>query len=165
MRINLLTSFAAGIFITTSICGAVYFSTQSEAAKPTGEKADKNVTVSLKEMKSKLTAEGYVVQTKAEYDKNIKKANSSAKKGKKDTSSKDSTAKKQVNHTVITVSDGMTSIDVGRMLVSAKIITNDPFAFSKDIEARGLQNDLRPGSYEVDSGMSYDQIISTIFKK
>jgi hypothetical protein len=161
MRINLLTSFAAGIFITTSICGGVYFSTKSEDAKPAVQKG----TVSLNDMKSKLAAEGYVVQTKAEYDKNTKKTKSSDKKQKKDSTSKDINSQQPVIRTTVTVSDGMTSYDVGKMLLAAKIITNQPFAFSKDIEARGLQNNLKPGAYEVDSSMSYDQIISTIFKK
>jgi hypothetical protein len=57
----------------------------------------------------------------------------------------------------------MTSIDVGRVLENAKIIPN-AFNFSKDIEKKGLEKKLRPGTFVVDSGMSYDQIVATIFK-
>jgi hypothetical protein len=48
------------------------------------------------------------------------------------------------------------------VLVQASLIP-DAFKFTQDIEARGLQNALRPGSFVVNSGMSYDQIIATIF--
>jgi hypothetical protein len=57
----------------------------------------------------------------------------------------------------------MTSIDVGNILVRANLVPN-AFTFSKDIEKKGLENKLRPGVFVVDSQMSYDQVISTIFK-
>jgi hypothetical protein len=56
----------------------------------------------------------------------------------------------------------MTSIDVANVLLQAQLIP-DAFKFTQDIEARGLQNALRPGSFTVNSNMSYDEIIATIF--
>lgn len=169
MRINLLTSFAAGIFISTTICGAVYFSGNSHVSKPAVQTnlTQTNVTnqPSVNDMKSALTSSGYVVQTKAEYNKNITDANKSAQNtSPQNSSSTGNGSQKVVYRTFINVSNGMTSIDVGNMLVSAKIITKSAFQFSQDIQARGLENNLRPGTFVVDSSMSYDQVISTIFK-
>ncbi|MDR7078180.1 hypothetical protein J2Y03_003230 [Neobacillus niacini] len=156
MRINLLSSFAAGILISTSISAIVYFSDDSNNQKvfaKTSEKVQLNET----EMKDKLVAKGYVVQTKDELEKTLQAAKSS------ETTPVDSEEKaKTVTQVVVNVADGMTSIDVGNVLVQAKLIP-DAFAFTKDIESKGLQNALRPGSFVVNSGMSYDQIIATIF--
>ena len=58
----------------------------------------------------------------------------------------------------------MTSIDVGKALVKAKII-NSGIDFYKEVEKRRLEsNSLRPGVYEVDSDMTRDEIINIIYK-
>lgn len=164
MRINLLSSFAAGILITTTICGTVYFTDNSDVSKASAKSSENqpidNVQPSEIEMIDSLVSKGYVVQTKAEYDKNMKDAKAS---GQKPDSPEDSKTTKEVTRVVINVSDGMTSIDVGNMLETAKMIPN-AFDFSNDIENKGLQNKLRPGVFVVDSEMTIDQVISTIFK-
>jgi cell division protein YceG involved in septum cleavage len=164
MRINLLSSFAAGILITTTICGAVYFTDNSDVQKASAKTSEKQSTVNVQpsenEMVDQLASKGYVVQTKDQYDKNLKDAKAS---GEKQDSSKDNETTKNVTRVIINVSDGMTSIDVGNMLETAKMIPN-AFDFSNDIEKKGLQNNLRPGVFVVDSEMTIDQVISTIFK-
>ena len=155
MKVNLLSSFAAGILIATTISGAVYFSDKGEATKASVKQV--KVVPSETEMKDKLAAAGYVVETKADYDKKMKAVTAAAPKGTAPANNKT-----VVTRVIVNVSDGMTSIDVGRVLENAKIIPN-AFNFSKDIEKKGLQNKLRPGTFVVDSGMSYDQIVSTIF--
>ncbi|KQL53957.1 aminodeoxychorismate lyase [Heyndrickxia shackletonii] len=163
MKFNLLGGFAAGLFIATSISGAVYFSSKNEAAN-TPAKVVKTQTKtsglpSEEEMKNKLVSAGYIVQTKAEYDKNIADAKAQTQKN---TSSKNNDSK-IVYRAVVNVSKGMTSIDVGKQLVKAKLIKN-AFKFSKIVEKKGVENHLRPGSYAVDSSMNYDQLIAAIFK-
>ncbi|MCG4880635.1 hypothetical protein L0P06_11230, partial [Amedibacillus dolichus] len=69
-----------------------------------------------------LEQAGYVVQTKAAYDKDLADAKSSAEK---------SANTKTVNRVVFQVTDGMTRIDVGRLLEKANIV-DDAFKFSKD---------------------------------
>lgn len=151
MRINLLNSFAAGILIATTITGVVYFSSNNETTKA----AKQTTELTVKEMKNKLETEGYVVQTKEEYEASTKEVKTSEPK--------ETPAKETVTQIVVNVSEGMTSIDVGNVLVQAKMVEN-AFAFSKDIESRGLQNRLKPGTYVVSSDMSYDEVVSTIFK-
>ncbi|MBS4173027.1 endolytic transglycosylase MltG [Bacillus sp. FJAT-49736] len=165
MRINLLGSFAAGVFIATSITGIVYLSSDHNDAKATenkvGNHSKTTVLPSEEEMKSKLETKGYVVQTKAEYDKNMADAKAADQKN----ATSDNNNQKVVYRTTVKVSKGMTSYDVGKQLLKAKLIKKSAFQFSKDIERKKLENRLRPGSYTVDSGMSYDKIIATIFKK
>ncbi|SHF85385.1 hypothetical protein SAMN02745208_02789 [Heyndrickxia coagulans DSM 1 = ATCC 7050] len=154
---NKLSSFAAGILLATAVTGAVYFSGTGKAADNTVKKTNTAETAKLSnsQMKDKLEQAGYVVQTKAAYDKDLADAKSSAEK---------SANTKTVNRVVFQVTDGMTSIDVGRLLEKANIV-DDAFKFSKDVEKKGIENHLRPGTYVVDSTMSYDKVISTIFKK
>jgi hypothetical protein len=153
MKINKLSIFAAGILLATSICGVVYFSGDPVVSKAAGTKTQTSET----EMKNKLLKAGYVVQTKEEYDKNLEAAKNVIPPEQKE-------PEKVMTQAVITVEDGMTSIDVGRMLVDAKIVVTDAFQFSQDIEQKGLQNNLRPGAFDVNTDMTYDQIIATIFK-
>ncbi len=160
MRINLLSSFAAGILITTAICGSVYFIDKSGTTNTSDNSKTVSVQPSEKEMKDQLATKGYIIQTKAEYDKNIQAAKASEQK---QASPEDNQSAKQVTRVIVNVSEGMTSIDVGNMLEQAKIVPN-AFDFSKDIEQKGLENKLRPGVFVVDSEMTYDQVVSTIFK-
>ncbi|ETI68939.1 hypothetical protein [Neobacillus vireti] len=164
MRINLLSSFAAGILIATTISGIVYFSSTGDAPKTAAKISNNQKTVKVqtseKEMKQKLETKGYVVQSKAEYDKNMKAAKASVQK---QAPADDKKPAKEVTRVVVNVSDGMTSIDVGKSLEKAKLIPNG-FNFSMDVEKKGLDKNLRPGTYVVDSEMSTDQMITTIFK-
>jgi hypothetical protein len=156
MRINLLSSFAAGILLATTICGVVYLTDDTTVEKATAKSSDK-VQLTASQMKEQLESDGYVVQTKEELEKTLQAA--------KNTETKPADSKEQekaVTQVVVNVADGMTSIDVANVLFQAKLIP-DAFKFTQDIEARGLQNALRPGSFTVNSQMSYDQIIGTIF--
>ncbi|MBT2737686.1 endolytic transglycosylase MltG [Bacillus sp. ISL-7] len=163
MKFNVVSSFAAGILLASTICGAVYFTEDpavtKAAPKPTKSVQKTVVQPTEAEMKDKLLTAGYIVQPKADYDKTIeatKKAASAA--------SANNNSKKIVYRAVISVTQGMTSIDVGRMLEKAKIVPDD-FKFSRDVEKKGVEKNLRPGTFTVDTEMTYDQVIATIFKK
>lgn len=160
MKVNLISSFSAGLLLATGICTIAYFSSDSHVSKAAGQPASNQASVSKDAMKKQLTDAGYIVQTKDEYNKNLDAAKNGT--AQQEAAAPADAQQQNVSQAVINVADGMTSIDVGRMLVSANLVP-DAFQFSKDIEARGLQNKLRPGTYTVDSGMSYDQIIAAIF--
>lgn len=163
MRINLLSSFAAGILIATSICGVVYFNTNSEGTKPAAQ-------ISENDMKAMLETKGYVVETKAAYNKKLEAAksvvpNQTAPKqtAPKQTVSVINKNGKTVTQVVFSISPGMTSFDVGQSLAKASMVKS-ALAFSRSIHQKGLEKNLRPGTFVVDSSMTYDQIVSTIFK-
>jgi hypothetical protein len=164
MKINVVSSFAAGILLASSICGAVYFTEDpvvtKAAPKPTKTEQTTVVQPTEAEMKEMLLAAGYVVQPKAEYDKTL----DAAKKAASAAANTNNNSKKIAYRAVISVTQGMTSIDVGKMLVKSKIVS-DAFKFSKDVEKKGVEKNLRPGTFTVDTEMTYDQVIATIFKK
>jgi hypothetical protein len=158
-----MRSFAGGLIVAASICGIVYFSGPDEAKSivttETKKSAETIEEASVDEMKSLLSSEGYVIHTEEEWNQQL----SAAKTANKDNEEKTETGEKVVYRTMLSVSSGMTSIDVGRALEQTNIIDN-AFAFSKEIENRGLSNELRPGMFEVGSEMSLDEIISVIFQ-
>jgi hypothetical protein len=154
MQAKIILSFAAGLFIATATLGTVYFSDGNDT-----HVKKVVVTPSEKEMKQKLSAAGYVIHTEDEWNEAV----ASVKTTDKKTASKTASEDKVVNRTTLVVSEGMTSIDVGKTLVNAKII-DDAFAFSKMVESRGVANNLRPGTYSIDSTMNADKIIAVIFK-
>ncbi|MFC4322950.1 hypothetical protein [Litchfieldia salsa] len=158
MKAKSLSSFAAGIVVATSIVATVYYLDSNTNAVSGTEDESKP---SESEMKKSLTEAGYVIHTEEEWNEQIAEAEA-------DTSDKQETDPEEIKETVIyrtmlTVSTGMTSIDVGDALVKANVIEN-AMDFFNEVEQRGLANKLRPGTYEVDSEMTVDEIISTIFK-
>ncbi|MBS4192949.1 hypothetical protein KHA94_22805 [Bacillus sp. FJAT-49705] len=162
MKANWMRSFAAGLIVSASVCGAVYFAGPNKAAST--QKIVEKPTVD--EMKNMLTSEGYVIHTDEEWNEQL----AAAKKEKNDVKEKpnenkdENTNEKIVYRTMLTVTSGMTSIDVGRALEQAHIIKSAK-EFFNEVEKRGLSNDLRPGTFEVESGKSMDEIIAIIFKK
>ncbi len=170
MRFNPLASFAAGILLATAISSAAYFSVKSEASKAPVKTTENETVTSVQpseaEMIADLESSGYIVQTVEEYDKKVKEAKAKEEKATEEKATEDKEKDKDkevVYRVVINVTDGMTSIDVGKMLVKAKIV-DDAFKFSKAVEKKKVENKLRPGSYEVDSDMSQDDVIAAIFK-
>ncbi|WP_409253287.1 hypothetical protein V1502_05055 [Bacillus sp. SCS-153A] len=158
---NSLRSFASGLLIATSLIGAVYLF-GPEKAKSTEQPAEtaKTKELSEKEMIEQLASKGYVIHTEEEWNKQkVEPENKQAE----DKTEKPATEEKVVYRAILSVSMGMTSIDVGNALEKAKIIDND-MDFYKEVENRGLENELRPGTFEFESGMSMDEIISIIFE-
>ncbi|WP_240794225.1 endolytic transglycosylase MltG [Bacillus sp. BHET2] len=159
---NSLRSFAAGLLIATSLIGAVYLFGPSEAKSTSTEETVKVEKPSEDEMVKQLTSKGYVIHTEEQWNKQLAAMNEKQEKNGEDKKDQN-TDGKVIYKTMLTVSTGMTSIDVGNALEKANIIKSG-LDFYKEVEKRGLENDLRPGTFEVESGMTTDEIISTIFK-
>ncbi len=171
MRTNTIRSFAAGIIVAATLCGATYFLSPAQAAKSTKkvENTQKVEALSEDAMKNELTAKGYVIQTESEWNKELaaaKKEGETKKPTEKEKTAateKPEANEKIVYRTILNVTAGMTSIDVGNALKRAKII-DDPLKFSKEVEKKGVETKLRLGIFEIESGMTTDQIIEIIFK-
>ncbi|WP_110114814.1 endolytic transglycosylase MltG [Bacillus sp. CGMCC 1.16541] len=162
MTPNSMRSFAFGLFVAATAMSAVYFLSPSSEATTTKEATEpEGKTLSEEEMKVQLEDKGFVIQTKDEWNKQL--AEAKAETPAKD-EQKPEEEKEVVYRTLINVTNGMTAVDVGRVLQQAKIVDSG-FKFYKYVESRGVQNNLRPGTYEVESGMTTDEIIAVIFKK
>ncbi|MBP3950462.1 hypothetical protein [Bacillus suaedae] len=167
MTANSIRSFASGLLLAACLCGAVYFLGPSGEAKSTEEVQP---IASTDELKAKLTEEGYVTITTEEWS-----ATTDALKALQEIEDDSSAAEVEgeenvasiekeviIYRTILTVTPGMTSIDVGEALVRANII-NKAIDFFNEVEKQGLANELKPGTFEVDSEMSLQEVISIIF--
>ncbi|EOR22917.1 hypothetical protein KGR20_15505 [Cytobacillus oceanisediminis] len=178
MKPTIITSFAAGLLLATSVSGIVYFSTKDDSVNAEEnnnvekvEKVDGDVanTPTVEEMKEILTSSGYVVQTSEEAkqkEEELKKqASESNSSDEKKDDNKEEEKKEEVKTITIRVTSGMTSYDVGSILNEEKFIKETPLQFSQKVEKKGVANYLKLGSFKIKSDMSTDDIISTIFKK
>ena len=154
MKAEAIRNLAVGLLLGTGICGAVYFFSPSETEPKVVEK---KVTVTEDEMISSLTSNGYMVLTNEELEAQIKEAQGAVEQNTEPEGN-------VVYRTMVTVTSGMTSIDVGNALVSAKIIANRQ-EFVNLVEQKGLVQELRPGTFEIQSDMTLDQVIATIYKQ
>jgi len=156
MTSNSLRSFAGGLLVAVVVCAAAYYLVPSEANSEKLDSAEKTAALSVDEMKSRLAAEGYVIHTEEEWNQQTSKPEQAKE-------AQDATEAKVIYRTMLSVSTGMTSIDVGNALEQAKIIPNG-WEFAQEIEKRGLSNELRPGLYEIESGKTVDEIIAIIYQ-
>ena len=162
MTPNSLRSFALGLLIATTLISAVYIFGPSEAKST--EKTTKTVNsaqLSEDEMIDQLASKGFVIHTEEEWKNFL--ANNAKSTEKAEKKSEKKSDENIVYRTILTVSSGMTSIDVGNALEKGNIIDSG-IDFYKEVEKRGLENDLRPGTFEIESGMTTDEMISIIFK-
>jgi hypothetical protein len=158
MKTNAIQSFAIGLLVATGVFAAVYY------FGPSGTTTSQTVKASTEdEMKIALTDRGYVIQTQEEWNQQ-QVALEEAKKNSTNAPKEEAPAETGTveYHAMLSVSSGMTSIHVGQALEQMKII-NKASDFSNQVEARGLSNELKPGIFEVKSGMTIDELISVIF--
>ncbi len=165
MTSNSLRIFALGLLLAATAIGGVYFfgPSEAESTEKSDEKTVKTEKLTEDEMIEQLTAKGFVVQSKEAWDTQVAAASAEAKEDEPEKKSKKKNEDDVVYRTILNVSMGMTSIDIGNALEEAKII-DDGMKFYKEVENRGLENELRPGTFQIESGMSMDEIISIIFK-
>lgn len=152
-----MRSFAFGLIIAACLCGVAYYSTNDETSAKEVEKP------SVEDMKKALVSEGYVIHTEEEWHEQLAATEKAKEDEKAEEEPKEAEKEKIIYRSTITVSEGMTSIDVGRALEKAKII-KDPMDFVNEVEKQKLEKDLKPGSYEVDSNMKLKDAMSVIFK-
>lgn len=169
MKPNVITSFAAGLLLSGAVCGAAYLSEQTSS----DDKADKDVEtnkvaaeMSEEDMKNSLADSGYIILSNEEWERQLAvTAESEEEASEEEVAAQPEAEVKEViiYRTIVNVATGMTSIDVGNALAKGKIIDSGK-TFFNEVEKRGLANKLKPGTYELDSDMTMDEVISIIFK-
>lgn len=163
MSTNPKNSFAAGLLVATIVCGAVYFLEPSKVASLPSFEEPTDI-----EMKETLASKGYVIYSQEEWKEQLSAMEVAAKEDvaakSEEESETNTTEETVVYNTVLNIASGMTSIDVGRVLVQAQI-TDSAMSFVQEVEKRGISNNLRPGTYEINSNMTVDDVIALVFKK
>lgn len=118
------------------------------------KKADKAAAEKKADKKAEKAAKEAAAKQKAKEAEEKKAAE--AEKAKE--------PEKEIHRLTLVVASGMYTGDVAKALAEAKIVPN-AYEFSQLVESRGLASALRPGTYEISSEMTIDEIISAIFKQ
>lgn len=188
-----IRNFALGVLVTSSILAMVYFwgSGPAESTAKFSEAdaksllEDEGYVIHTKEEWEVQVAALNAVDNQAKKDAADKDADKAAADKKADKAAKDAAAKKkakeaeekkaaeaekakepekEIHRLTLVVASGMYTGDVAKALADAKIVPN-AFEFSQLVESRGLASALRPGTYEISSEMTIDEIIAAIFKQ
>lgn len=162
---RMILSFAVGLLTASIVFGIVYLSSSDHQPK-----AKKAASLTEEQMKEKLAAAGYLIHTEEEWDEMVAPpASTNENEEKQDLQAdteepvEEEPAKEEtVKKVSITVSAGMTSGDIGKLLVNEGFIDN-AYAFSSEVEKKGVANKLQLGTYEIDSSMSMNEIIAVLF--
>lgn len=154
-------AFALGILVSVSLIGVVYFSINEKTAE-----------INTKEAKAVLANDGYIVLTKDKYnqmEKTITEATEQAKKTnppqqKAKTEVSVENEEKEINTALkLKILRGLVPRDIALMLEKEKII-DDADQFELYLEDNGLSKKIQLGTYELKSGMSYEEIAKIITK-
>lgn len=166
---NVITSFAAGLLISGAVCGAAYLSEKTSS----DDKVDKveetkkaGAEISEEDMKNSLADSGYIILSNEEWERQLSLTAENEAEANEDeevAQPEGETKEVIIYRTIVNVASGMTSIDVGNALAKGKIIDSGK-TFFNEVEKRGLANKLKPGTYELESNMTMDEVISIIFK-
>lgn len=163
---RMILSFAVGLLTASIVIGIVYLS--SSEYQP---KAEKAASLTEEEMKENLAAAGYLIHTEEEWDEMVappastnenEETQQDPQTDSEEPVEEETSEEETVKKISITVSAGMTSGDIGKILVNENFIDN-AYDFSSEVEKKGVANKLQLGTYEIDSTMSMNEIIAELF--
>ncbi|WP_062046996.1 hypothetical protein [Bacillus sp. JCM 19034] len=186
MKAKTVRAFASGLLLAGAVCGITYTvesggSNKSDQVEEESldleiEETELDVIVehepSVDEIMDKLLTEGYIVKKEEEWQALLDDMTADHEDELTDLLEQISELEDELENvedgqviyrTILTVTSGMTSIDVGQALERANIIDR-AMDFFDEVEDQDLSQNLKPGTYEVDSSMSMSKIIKIIFK-
>lgn len=154
---KMVFSYAVGLLTASIVIGIVYLCDSSEGPK---------AALTEDEMIEQLTAAGYLIHTEEEWNEMVAPSSGENSENGNEQPSENEEAQDEPEETVrkitITVSPGMTSIDIGKILEREDFIEN-AYDFTNRVEEKGVANRLQLGTFEVDSSMTMDEIIAVLF--
>ncbi|MGM8214116.1 hypothetical protein ACLIA0_00925 [Bacillaceae bacterium W0354] len=183
---TILQSFALGLLIATLILTIVYFSEEDNS------NGNQNYSMNEEDARSLLEQNGYTLVLSSDYDqivnenKSLKDEIISLEKrfnelettievteendnNREEDTERDEIEEQETNNDegnreiILTISRGMTSIDISNVLFENNII-DDADRFNQFLEQNGYSRKIQLGEYEVSDKMSDEQIANIITK-
>lgn len=142
-----IRAFALGMLLSTSILGVVYY------------QADKQQPLTKAQVDAYLQKHHKIALSNAQYAALQEKANKANKQTKPVAPN---TTPVHIYHLVIETGD--VPAKFAKELETAKVIA-DATALTSYLETHQLTRAIRPGTYEIRSDMSYEQIAAMITKR
>ncbi|MFK3937675.1 hypothetical protein ACI2JA_09235 [Alkalihalobacillus sp. NPDC078783] len=173
---NSLRSFSIGLIVASVACGAVYFTNTSNE---TDAEAQAESLLTDDEMIEQLEEQGYLVRNSEEWENEVNtvidttrlevEAEYAAREEEESEEEPESEEEEQEEEPeqeteevfLLIIRNGMTSFNVADELVRGNII-DDKQEFVRQAEQQNLAGFLKPGAYEITSGMSTAEIFDLI---
>ncbi|TSB46720.1 endolytic transglycosylase MltG [Alkalicoccobacillus porphyridii] len=170
---NTLRSFSLGLMAATISCGTVYFLNSENNAT---EEVQAEVLLSSEEMIEQLEADGFLVRNTEEWETELNTVINATRQeveAELEEEAEEETEQEEQEEAeepeednneevfLLIIRNGMTSFDVADELIRGNIIDNKQ-AFVLAAEEQNLAGFLKPGAYEITSGMSTAQIFEVI---
>lgn len=127
----------------------------------------KETDISVKKAKEVLTNEGFVVVSKAEYDKlsapQTKEVPAKDEEQKEETKAPEKEEEVKVVHFALEITSGMSTGEISTKLKQANIINNEE-DFEQFLIDNGYHTKVQVGTFELNSQMNHEEIAKTITK-
>jgi hypothetical protein len=154
-----LRSFSAGVIMTTSILGVIYYNDDKS-----------NLTFDTKQLENVLHEQGQVAINQAEYDQLLQIRDSyneykenQQKENKEETNKEVIIEEKIITKYILEIKQGMNSMQISRQLENVGII-NSANDLHSEITAKNLSSSVQIGTFQLTSDMTIDEIIKKITK-
>lgn len=167
-----------GLLVATVACGGVYFANSSD--ETTTEQAQAENIVTTEDMIQQLETDGYLVrnteeweteintvidttrqEVEAEFAANTEEEGNEEEENQEEQEEESTESEESEETFLLIIRNGMTSFAVADELIRGNII-EDKQAFVQEAEAQNLAGFIKPGAYEVTSGMTTAQIFEMI---
>ncbi|MDQ0205585.1 hypothetical protein [Alkalicoccobacillus murimartini] len=174
---NSLRSFSIGLLVATVSCGVVYYVGGSDQLAD-GVQAEEDITND--EMILQLENEGYLVRNSVEWEDELNTVIDTTRQEveaeyaeleeadeeeegqeEEEEPAEEEEAQEEESVFLLIIRNGMTSFDVADELIRGNIIDNKQ-EFVVQAEQQNLAGFLKPGAYEITSGMSTADIFALI---
>ncbi|MEY8750541.1 hypothetical protein [Alkalicoccobacillus gibsonii] len=168
---NSLRSFSIGLIVASVACGAVYFTNTSNE---TDAEVQAETLLTDDEMIEQLEEQGYLVRNSEEWEDEVNTVIDTTRleveaefAAQEEEESEEEPEEEQEEEQeteevfLLIIRNGMTSFQVADELIRGNIIDNKQ-EFVAQAEQQNLAGFLKPGAYEITSGMSTAEIFALI---
>ncbi|MBM0064357.1 hypothetical protein [Alkalicoccobacillus gibsonii] len=172
---NSLRSFSIGLIVASVACGSVYFTNTSNE---TDAEVQAETLLTDDEMIEQLEEQGYLVRNSEEWEDEVNTvidttrleveaefAAQEEEESEEEPEEEQEEEQEQEQETeevfLLIIRNGMTSFQVADELIRGNIIDNKQ-EFVAQAEQQNLAGFLKPGAYEITSGMSTAEIFALI---
>ncbi|MEK4564562.1 hypothetical protein MKX54_07840 [Alkalihalobacillus sp. FSL R5-0424] len=172
---NSLRSFSIGLIVASVACGTVYFTNTSNE---TDAEVQAETLLTDDEMIGQLEEQGYLVRNSEEWENEVntvidttrleveaeyaaREEEESEEEPEEEQEEEQEQEQESEEVFLLIIRNGMTSFNVADELVRGNIIDNKQ-EFVRQAEQQNLAGFLKPGAYEITSGMSTAEIFALI---
>lgn len=155
-----LQGVATGLLLATAIFAYLYFFQVGDEEERQQNEEIPQLSLSSEEMKTLLEKQGFVILAEEEYDLLLRAKDTENEQEDETVVAEEET----IHYSIVTIERGMSGTAVAKKLEQHKII-EDYQSFVDYIIENEVSHKIEIGTYELHSGMDFEEIVTMITKK